>query len=118
ELGLQRKDIKDMRIAGLATDTTDNHSHLLLFGIVSLNTQQLTQKIGERAKQKRPNDIDDFEGCFFVIDATHDAIESVLTEGSSLLPPGNAASLISAGYILTLESEGLKKAVLWKKRVI
>lgn len=58
-----------------------------------------------------------FEEKFVDIEATPQAVETLLTQVHCPLPPTHAAALVAAGYSLVLQEQGLQAADEWKKRL-
>lgn len=117
ELGIHVDDVDHIRITAIAKDKTRVHDEFLLFGISNLTTEQITQKVIARKKEKRPNDEFDFEGNYFVIGGTPEAIFKLLTEVKCPLPPTHTAAFVAAGYSLMIDRDGLDSAKKWLSEI-
>lgn len=113
ELGIPEDKIQANIISGIAKDKVKIHDEFLLFGKLNISTEQLRELVEKRAKEKRPNDDFNFEGKYFVIDGTPEAIFKLLTEVQCPLPPTHAAAFTAAGYNLVLGRDGLEAAKAW-----
>lgn len=109
EIHLMPTDVVNLRIIGLARDLVNFHTEFLLFGILALNAQQVTQKASSAIKQEL-NDEFDFSERVIMIDGSLEAIELLLTEVKCPLPPTHSAALVAMEYLIILEKEGLEAA--------
>lgn len=113
ELGISEDAISANIISGISKDKTKIHDEFLLFGKLNISVDQVRENVERRAKEKRPNDEFDFEGKYFIIDGTPEAIYKLLTEVQCPLPPTHTAAFVAAGYNLVLERDGLANAQNW-----
>jgi hypothetical protein len=116
ELGLEDRDLKQMRIVGLTQDKVKIHDVALLFAESDLTEQQ----IGERSRtSKRNKNLGpaDFEEKFVTIEASPQAIETLLTQVQCPLPADHAAAFVAAGYTMILQEQGVAAANEWKDRL-
>ncbi len=117
ELGIPDEAIEANIISGIAKDKIKIHDEFLLFGKLNISTEQVREMVERRAKEKLPNDDFNFEGKYFVIDGTPEAIYKLLTEVQCPLPPTHSAAFTAAGYNLVLERDGLEAAKAWMSRL-
>lgn len=119
EIALTDADISDFRIVGEARDHIREHDEFLLLAKTSLTAQEVAQRAKDAPRSRSPKKLDEhgdfhFEENFITIDATPEAIETLLTEVKCPLPPTHAAAFVAAGYNLILEQKGLEEANRWK----
>ncbi len=127
EIAVKPDDIADLRILSTALDHTFVHDEFLLFGKLNLTSSELEERALLAPRSQRKEGDFHFEEKFVFIDATPDAIETLLTQVKNPLPPTHLAAFVVAGYTLILdEGKGtqgynreanLKKAEEWKRRV-
>lgn len=127
EIALTEKDITDFRIVGEARDHVREHDEFLLLSKTSLTAQEVAQKAMDAPRSRNPRKLDDhgdfhFEENFITIDATPQAIETLLTQVKCPLPPTHAAAFVAAGYNLILEQSpeqngGVKAANEWRAKM-
>lgn len=113
ELGLDRKDLLDLRILGLAHDKTQIHSDFLLLGTTSLSFDELKEKAQNAEMNVKLSD-EEFREKFVGIPATPDAISLLITQVKCPIPPTLTAVFVAAGYFMTLKEKGLEEANKWK----
>jgi 8-oxo-dGTP pyrophosphatase MutT (NUDIX family) len=122
ELGLESEQMKDVRIVGLSKDLQKPHDEFLLLAKTDLTASELYEASRQSKRNKNLGDAD-FEEHFIDIDATPKAIETLLTEVKSPLPPTHAAAMLAAGYLMVLETtpedgrDALEVATEWRDRV-
>ncbi len=116
ELGIDKKDLDKVRIVGIADDKVKPHDELLLLADSHLTYDEIKKKAKKANKNRTLGDAD-FEEKFVAIDATPQAIETLLTQVHCPLPSTHAAAFVAAGYSLMLENEGLAAANMWRDRL-
>lgn len=116
ELGLERHDMSKLRIVGIARDNIKVHDELLMLTDARLTAAEVTVRSRDSRKNKELGDAD-FEERFIDIEASPDAIETLLTQVKCPLPPTHAGAMVAAGYSMLLEGEGLAAANAWKERL-
>lgn len=120
EIGLDESDITQFSIVGEARDHVREHDEFLLLAKTRLTAQEVAQKAAKAPrseKKKGPSGDFHFEESFITLDATPEAIETLLTEVKCPLPPTHTAAFVAAGYHLIIESKGLTAANEWKKHL-
>lgn len=117
EIGLQLDDVST-RIVGEARDHIREHDEFLLLAKTKLTAKEIAEKAKNAprtAKKKDERGDFHFEENFITIDATPQAIETLLTEVRCPLPPTHAAAFAAAGYSMLLELKGTKEANMWRQ---
>jgi hypothetical protein len=122
EIALTDDDITDFRIVGEARDHVREHDEFLLLAKTGLTAQEVAQKAKDAPRSRNPKKLDDhgdfhFEENFITIEATPEAIETLLTEVKCPLPPTHAAAFVAAGYNLVLEQRGQEAANAWREKM-
>lgn len=122
EIALTDADITDFRIVGEARDHIREHDEFLLLAKTSLTAQEVAQKAKDAPRSRNPKKLDEhgdfhFEENFITIDATPQAIETLLTEVKCPLPPTHAAAFVAAGYNMLIEQEGIEAANIWRDKM-
>ncbi|MBP9839218.1 MAG: hypothetical protein KBC84_10980, partial [Proteobacteria bacterium] len=120
EIALNEDDISEFRIVGEARDHVREHDEFLLLARTSLTAQEVAEKALHAPRtRKKLDDHGDFhfEENFIKIDATPEAIATLLTEVKCPLPPTHAAAFIAAGYNLLIEQQGKTAADNWKNEM-
>lgn len=113
ELGLDPQDLKKIRVVGIAKDNVKIHDEILLLADSNLTSRQIEEKSRVSNRNKNLGDAD-FEEKFFHIEATPEAVELLLTDVKSPLPPTHSAAFVAAGYSMVLQEQGLDAANQWK----
>lgn len=127
EIAVNSDDVEGLRIVSTAVDHTYIHDEFLLFGRLNLTSHELEQRALSAPRSQRKDGDFHFDEKFVFIDATPDAIETLLTQVKNPLPPTHLAAYVVAGYTLMLD-EGMDedgydretnklKAEAWKKKV-
>ncbi len=116
ELGLEREDLDEIRIAGVAYDKIKIHDEFLLLADSHLTFDQVKEKAKTANRNRKLGDAD-FEEKFVAIEGSPRAIETILTQVHCPLPPTHAAALVAAGYSLVLQQDGLQAANEWRDRL-
>jgi hypothetical protein len=113
ELGLAEADIK-ARIVGLTVDKLKPHDVFLLFAESSLTAQQIAEKARHANKNRKLGDAD-FEEKFVDIEASPEAIKTLLTQVRCPLAPDHSAAFVAAGYTMLVQDpqKGLEAATAW-----
>ena len=115
ELGLDESHLVDqLKITGLAKDKVKPHHELMLYGHTHLTSDELFTVSRESNKNKNLSDVD-FEEKFMTIEASPQAISTLLTQVKSPLPPTHSAAIFAAGYSLILEKDGEQSAESWRE---
>lgn len=115
EVGLGEGQV-EYRIVGLAHDKTKPHHEFLLLGSTKLTAEDVLKQARQTKKNQKLSE-KDFEEKFVPIDATPEAIETLLTKVKCPLPPTHLAAYVAAGYALVLEQGGKEAAEIWKKEM-
>lgn len=116
ELGLDRADLKNVRIMGIARDNVKIHDELLLVTDSHLTAGEITEKSRNSKRNKNLGEAD-FEEKYITIGGSSDNIKTLLTNSLCPLPPTHAAALITYGYTAMLEEQGKEQADIWKGEV-
>lgn len=121
ELGIDDEHLKKEGISliGLAEEITPYlHHEFLYLGRTEYSSKQIRENASktERARQKNLT-IHDIEGKFDFIDATPEAIFTLLTKVVSPIPHTHVANYAVLGYRLVLERDGKETADRWKRGV-
>lgn len=116
EIGLEKEDLTDLRIVGLAHERVQIHDEFLLFGKAKVTARQMREKARNAIKNRKLNEQEFYEK-FVDIPATPEAIVTLLTEVKCPLPPTHAAVFVAAGYSMILEKEGQEAAKNWKAKI-
>lgn len=114
EIGLVEEDLNEVRITGIAKDLVRIHNEILFLTVSNLSSQQISQKAQELQRTKNPEDPYDFAEKFFVIQASPEAIEKLLTEVKCPIPSTHTAVFVAAGYSVVIEEKGTEEANRWK----
>lgn len=127
EIAVKNEDIEDLKIVGTALDHTFVHDEFLLFGKLNLTAKELEERTLLAPRSQRKEGDFHFEEKFVFIDATPEAIETLLTQVKNPLPPTHLAAFVAAGYTMILDKgkekagyerdANLRKAEEWKRRV-
>lgn len=97
ELGLKRADFASTRLTGLAFDKIAVHSEIIGEARVNLTSEALTEMILENAKKGGTRN-EFSEGSFFFIDDSSEALERLLTNVASPLPPTHNATFLGEAF--------------------
>lgn len=116
ELGLDAEHIKDIRIVGLAKDTIQPHDEFLFLAKTELTAAELYEASRQSRRNKNLGDAD-FEEKFIDIDASPEAIGTLLTEVKCPIPGTHAAAIVAAGYSIMLDTNGYDAAVQWRNSI-
>ena len=116
ELGLAPDDFKSTRLIGIARDHIKPHDEFLMLADSKLSAHEVYEnsRTSNRNKNLHPFDMNE---KFFDIEASPQAIETLLCEVQCPLPPTHAADLVAAGYLMVLENDGQKAANTWRERL-
>ncbi len=119
EIGLTDDDLSEFRILGAARDKIRVHDEFLLLAKTNLSASEVKKKAEAAPRSKNLRKLNErgdfhFEENFITIDATAQAIETLLTEVKCPLPPTHTASFIAAGYNLLISEQGREIAEKWK----
>ncbi|MBI5044602.1 MAG: hypothetical protein HZC02_01640 [Candidatus Levybacteria bacterium] len=127
EIAIVGEDVTDFRIIGEARDHVREHDEFLLLAKTSLTAREVakrTENAPRSSNARKLNGQGDFhfEENFLVIDATPEAIETLVTQVKCPRPPTHDAAFIAAGYNMMLERTqeeggGLKAANEWLERM-
>lgn len=115
EIDLNPEDL-DTRIVAVADDKLQRHTEFLLQATTTLTAPQMY----ERSRQSRRNKNlgpHDFAEKYIDIEASPEAIFTLLTEVRCPLPNTHAAAIVAAGYLKMLESEGQQAANDWRNEL-
>jgi hydroxymethylpyrimidine pyrophosphatase-like HAD family hydrolase len=116
ELGLGQEHFRRVVIAGMGEDAIKPHDEFLLLGETDLTASEVRETSRISSRNKNLGDAD-FEEKFVDIEATPEAVETLLTQVRCPLPPTHAAALVAAGYSMELQASGFDAAETWKQRV-
>lgn len=122
EIALTNDDLTDFRIVGAARDHVREHDEFLLLAKTSLTAKEVAQKAKDAPRSRNSKKLDEhgdfhFEENFITIDATPQAIETLLTEVKCPLPPTHAAAFVATGYNMMLEQDGIDAANIWRDKM-
>ncbi|MEK7605628.1 MAG: hypothetical protein AAB478_03855 [Patescibacteria group bacterium] len=127
EIAVNPGEVEGLRILGTFKDHTFIHDEFGLFGYLSLTSSELEQRAISAPRSKPKEGDFHFEEKFVLVDATPEAIETLLTKVKNPLPPTHLAAYVVAGYTLILDEgmgepgynreANLQKAEAWKKKV-
>jgi len=112
ETGGEQTKLFNVKITGIAGDNVRIHDELTLYGETTYTAEELQEVAREAKNQTDKSDVD-FRESFFYIDATPEAIETLLCEIKCPLPPTHAAAFLAAGYNMVIESDGIDQAEQW-----
>lgn len=116
ELGTDLHDFAKLRIVGLAHDNITPHDEFLLLTDARITSAELRERSRSAARNQNLGDAD-FEEKFVDIEASPEAIETLLTEVKCPLPPTHAALMAASGYSMVLAERGFEAAEAWKERL-
>lgn len=125
EIAVDDKEISDFRIVGKARDHVREHDEFLLLAKSSLTAAQVAERTENAPRSiNNPKKVDEqgdfhFGENFIIIDATPEAIETLVTQVKCPRPPTHDAAFIATGYNILLEKTieeggGLIAANLWR----
>lgn len=117
ELGIEKDDVEELKVIGIAQDKIRVHNEFLLMGVLKLSTSELASHAEKAALSKNPEDKYDFSEEFFTTNATPEAIMTLLTKVKCPVAATHGAVFVAAGYTMMIEKEGIKKANEWKNEV-
>lgn len=112
ELGLAPNQLEP-KLVGLAREYRPKpHTELLLLGRTPLTAEEVREnaKVSTRNKNLAPEDL---EEKFMDIEASPEAIVTLLTKMHTPLPPTHSAAYIAAGHEMVLERDGQDAADAW-----
>jgi hydroxymethylpyrimidine pyrophosphatase-like HAD family hydrolase len=115
ELGTGLHDYAKLRVVGLAHDNIAPHDEFLLLTDARITAAQLREQSRSARRNQNLGDAD-FEEKFIDIEASPEAIETLLTDVKCPLPPTHAALMVASGYSMMLE-RGVDEAEAWKARL-
>lgn len=115
EVGIDPEYLTRVEVTGIAQDLKRVHYEALLLGRVSVSAVEVERLAAEKKSVKR--EAFDFSEDFFVIDASPEAISTLLTEVRSPIPPTHVAAFVAAGRLMILEREGQDAAINWTKNI-
>jgi 8-oxo-dGTP pyrophosphatase MutT (NUDIX family) len=115
EVGIDADYLSDVKITGIVEDTKRVHYEAVLLGTVNLSAKEIEQKAIEKKSVKRG--AFDFSEDFFVIDATPEAIETLLTTVKNPIPPTHIGAFVATGRMMVLKRDGEEEAKNWTKRM-
>ena len=116
ELGLDASDLHNMRIAGLAVNNVKPHDEFLLLADTNLTSRQVKETSHDSTLNKNLGDAD-FEEKFIDIEASPEAIATLLGEVKCPIAPTHVAVMVAAGYNQALKRDGQEAADQWKDRL-
>jgi hypothetical protein len=116
ELGLDGNDLSSMKIVGVASDKIQPHDELLFYGTTPLTLDEVHEK-SKHSNRNRILGEADFEEKFIAIDATPEAIKTLLVDVRTPMPSTHAASVFATGYAIVLEKSGPEAAARWSKDI-
>ncbi|MBI2049501.1 hypothetical protein HYT32_01115 [Candidatus Roizmanbacteria bacterium] len=116
ELGIDREDLLDLRILGLARDKLQINDEFMLLGTTSLSFDELKEKAQNAETNIKLSD-EEFYEKFVDIPATPDAIAVLVTQVKCPIPPSLTALFIAAGISMVSEGKGLEEANAWKRQI-
>lgn len=120
EIAITPEDITDFRIVAEARDHVREHDEFLLLAKTRLTAKEVAEKARNAPRtEKKKDERGDFhfEENFITIDATPQAIETLLTEVKCPLPPTHAAAFVAAGYTMLVEQQGITAANTWRQAI-
>jgi len=122
EIGIKETDLSELRIVGTARDHVQEHDAFLLLAKTELTSKEVAEKATNAPRSRTARKLDEhgdfhFEENFITIDATPEAIETLLTQVKCPLPPTHAAAFVAAGYSMLMEQKGLEAAKQWMDRL-
>lgn len=112
EIGLKAADLTDQRIVGIAHDNVKPHDEILLLATTALTIDEVRIR-AKSASENQELGAADIAEKFTDIEATPEAIMTLLTEVRCPLPPTHAAVYASCGYSLMLERGSKEAADEW-----
>lgn len=115
ETGIDPEYLSDIKIVALVEDLRKPHFEAALLGQVNLSAQEVEEMAAEKQSVKR--NAFDFAEDFFVLDATPEAIETLLTQVKNPIPPTHMAMFVATGRILVLQRDGEEAAKAWTKKM-
>ena len=113
EVGLRETDIDEMIIDGLTHDEIKPHDVLLVYVKSNKSAQELNDQARETNRNRRLGPAD-FEEKFVDIEASPEAIRTLVTKVRCPLPADHAAAYVAAGYLMVLKAQGIEAADEWK----
>ncbi len=113
ELGIDDADLVSLKAVGVVHDKVKPHHEVIFLARTNLTAAELDRASRMSKRNNTLSDID-FEEKFFDIEATPEAIFTLLTEVTAPLPPTHSAAFASAGYAMALERDGAKAADKWR----
>lgn len=112
ELGLGPEHFSSKKIVGIAHDHIKPHSEVLFLATTQLTSAELRAESLHSNRNKNLSEAD-LEEKYLDIAATPEAIQTLLTEVKSPLPPTHAAAYVAAGHAIMLEQAGEQAATTW-----
>lgn len=116
ELGLGLHDLSKLRIVGMAHDNIKVHDEFLILTDARLSAAELREQSRTANRNRHLGDAD-FEEKFVDIEASPQAIETLLCYVQCPLPPTHSALMVASGYSMVLQTQGLEAADEWKARL-
>ena len=116
EIGLDSKEVFDVRIGGMIHERGNLHDEFVLTGKTNLTSVEVVEHSANAARSKklRPGE---HREKFITFDLDPENIENLLTKVKSPLPHSHCAAYINAGYELMLEKGSKTDALSWRRRV-
>lgn len=112
ETGLDRSDLERVRAVGFVHDNIRPHDEVLFLAETKLSAAQVREASVQSGINKGMI-AEDLAEKFFYIDATPEAIETLLSDVRCPLPPTHAAAYTAAGYMMVLQRDGEVAADTW-----
>lgn len=112
ELGIGPEHFSSKKIVGIARDHVKPHNEILFLGTTTLSSSQLRAESQHSTRNKNLSAAD-LEEKHLDIEATPEAIKTLLTEVKSPLASTHAAAYVAAGHALMLERSGEAAATSW-----
>lgn len=111
ELAIEPADLTSVVITGVSRDNVKPHTEVMMMA----RSTKTYDEIVETHSHRDASDLGeaDFEEDFTSIDATPEAIHSLLSDIHVPLPPTHVAGLLATGYMLMLERDGKDEAMTW-----
>ncbi len=116
EVGVGPEQITEPKIVGIAHDYVKPHSEVLLSATTALTYEQLLEVTASSKRNKNLSPADLAEK-YVDIEASPEAIHTLLTEVKTPLPPTHSAVYIAAGHAMMLERSGKDAADAWLKQM-
>ncbi len=120
ELGIDDQHLgeADITLVGLAEETQPYlHHEFLYLGKTKYTSAEIRKNASETERARKNNlSIHDIESKFDFIDATPEAIFTLLTKVASPIPKTHQANLAVVGYKLAYARDGKQSAEEWKKK--